>query len=358
MRTYGKNGEMWNQFRTYENFDLAQRRSRLHKGSRRDVRRFEKNREKNIERVRRRALSPDFRLSEYKTRTIYEPKERLIYVLPYADRVVQHAALNVLVPYYLRLFDNDSYSCIPGRGQTAASARTMEMVRRHKWCYESDIRHCFPSINLDILSRLHRVKFRDARFLEFNDRLIYGGMDTAPARRKEVLTKGGELYEVRGWSNCPIGNPTSQWYMNFYLNEWDLFVAHELRLPHVRFCDNGNVYADSLDDAKRAKDATENFYAKVLNLELSKSNIRRCADGIDFVGYRHFPNGKLLVRKSTAKRQRRSLAMLPGKLEAGMITREQMRSSIDSVLGWWKHAQTYNLRRACGVEEMRERFCS
>lgn len=358
MKTYGKGGEMWGKFCSRENFDLAQKHSRLHKGSRRDVRRFEKNVAENLERIRRRAISPDFRLSEYATKTIYEPKERLIYILPYEDRIIQHAALNVLIPYYMRIFDSDSYSCIPGRGQTSASRRTMEFVRRYKWCYESDIRHCFPSINLDILSRLHHEKFRDKRFLEFNDRLIYGETTTESPILTTVLTKRGEPYEVRVWSNCPIGNPTSQWYMNFYLNEWDLFVSHELGLPHVRFCDNGNVYADSLDDAKRAKEATEEFYAKVLNLELSKSNIRRCADGIDFVGYRHFPDGKLLVRKSTVKKQRKMIMRLLEQLEAGLITAEQMRSKIDSVLGWWKHAQTHHLKAAAGIYEMRRKYCA
>lgn len=357
MKTYGKDGEMWEKFCSRENFYLAQKRSRIHKCSRRDVQCFEKKANENLERVRKRAISSDFRLSEYATRKIYEPKERVIYILPYEDRIIQHAALNVLVPYYMRLFDNDSYSCIPGRGQTAASARTMEMVRRHKWCYESDIRHCFPSINLDILSRLHRERFRDVRFMDFNDRLIYGGMDNELAVKNVVFTRNGEPYEVRGWSNCPIGNPTSQWYMNFYLNEWDLFVAHKLRLPHVRFCDNGNVYADSLDDAKRAKEATEEFYATVLNLELSKSNIRRCADGIDFVGYRHFPDGKLLVRKSTVKKQRKMIMRLPKQFEMGLITAGQMRSKIDSVLGWWKHAQTHNLKNAVGIYEMRGKYC-
>lgn len=337
MITYGANGEMWKEFCSYENFNLAQKRSRLHKGTRNDVQRFEKNREENIKKVQEFALSSEFHTSPYKTKTIFEPKERLIYVLPYApDRIVQHAVLNVFMPYYLKMFDYDSYSCIPGRGQTLASRRTMEFVRRYKWCYESDIRHCFPSINHDILSDMHHEKFRDKKFLEVNDKIIYS---------------------IDGETNCPIGNPTSQWYMNFYLNKWDLFVAHKLKLPHIRFCDNGNVYSNSLDDIKRAKDATEEFYAKELKLSLSKSNIRRCADGIDFVGYRHFPNGKLLVRKSTVKKQKKKIEQLPEMLELGLITPEQMRSTIDSILGWWKHAQTFNLKNATGIYEMRRKYC-
>lgn len=356
MTTYGANGEMWERFRTRENFDLAQKRSRLHKGTRHDVQRFERDREKNIEKQMERALSADFHFSEYKTKKIYEPKERIIYVLPYEDRIIQHAALNVLIPYYMRLFDYHSYSCIPGRGQTTASRRTMEFVRRYKWCYESDVHHCFPTINLDILSGMHHEKFRDKKFLEFNDKIIYSINDVNESL-KTVYTADGEPYIVTEKSNCPIGNPTSQWYMNFYLNQWDLYMAHKLKLSHIRFCDNGNVYSNSLDDVKRAKDKTEEFYDKVLNISLSKSNIRRCEDGIDFVGYRHFPNGKLLVRKSTVKKQKKELARLPEMLEVGLITQEQMRSTIDSTLGWWKHAQTYHLKKSTGILEMREAYC-
>lgn len=333
MITYG-NG-MWERFSGYGNFDLAETEASRHKTKRPDVVRFREDRERNIRRVMDWALSPGFRVSPYRRMIVHDTKRREVFVLPHdPDRIVGHAVLNILIPYYMRLFGRDSYSCIPGRGQHAASARTMEYVRRYPWCYESDVRKCFPSIDHDILSRLHWMRFRDRRFLELNDRIIYS---------------------FPGPRNCPIGNATSQWYMNFYLNEWDKMCDHTLHMPHVRFCDNMNVYCRTLDDAKRARDATEEFCARVLKLDLSKSDIRKCADGIDFTGYRHFPDGRLLLRKSTLRRQRRRLRELAAALDAGTVPKERALAKIDSTLGWWKHAQTGALIKASGILDLRSR---
>lgn len=338
MVTYGKDGEMWRDFCTWENFDKAQKRSRLHKGKRYSVRRFEKNRDENLREIMRMCVNGEYHCSPYTTKTIYEPKERLIYILPYApDRIVQHAVMNILIPYYMRMFYADSYSCIEGRGQMLAARKTMALVRRFKYCYELDIHHCFPSINLQLLSDMHHNKFRDKTFLELNDRIIFS---------------------VDGDTNCPIGNFSSQWYMNFYLTLLDNFNMHKVRLPHIRFCDNVNSYANDIGEMHRAEDMQGEFLLKVLKMTTSKSNIKRTEDGIDFVGYRCFPDGKILVRKRTAQKHKRDLKTLVTLRENGLITKEQMRSSVDSMLGWWKHAKTHHLVESTGILRIREKYCA
>lgn len=92
-------GNLWQPIISKDNFILAEKESRKHKTSRHDVIEFEKNLDKNLEEIRQLVITKQFHTSKYKSRKIYEPKERIIYILPYApDRIVQHAIMNVLVP--------------------------------------------------------------------------------------------------------------------------------------------------------------------------------------------------------------------------------------------------------------------
>lgn len=333
MKTYSG---LWQNIITKDNFALAQKKSRREKATRYDVQNFENHLERNLEQVRQLVISKQFHTAEYKSRKIYEPKERIIYVLPYApDRIVQHAIMNVLVPYLEKLFIADSYACIEGRGQTRASLRTMEAIRRNKYCLKCDIHHFYPSINQNILSGMYHKKFSDKDFLELMDDIVFS---------------------FPGGYNCPIGNYTSQWSGNFYLTPLDHFCKHELKIrDYIRYCDDFLLFGNDkayLHDCRRR---IEDFIGKNLELTYSKADVFNVKQGVDFCGYRHFDN-YILVRKSTAKRQIKKLKELPGMYERGEITREQMRSTIDSIGGWLKHANTYNLKKSMQINEIRRQY--
>lgn len=329
-------GNMWQSIISKDNFVLAQKESRKNKTKRYDVINFEKNLDKNLEDIRKLVITKQFHTSEYKSRKIYEPKERIIYILPYApDRIVQHAIMNILVPIMEKLFIADSYACIAGRGQTAASLRTMQAVRRNKYCLKCDIHHFYPSINQSILSEMYHNKFKDKDFLEIMDDIIFS---------------------FPGGYNCPIGNYTSQWSGNFYLTPLDYFCKQELKIrDYIRYCDDFLLFSDDkayLHDCRRK---IEDFIGKNLELTYSKADVFSVKQGIDFVGYRHFDN-YILVRKSTAKRQIKRIKELPGEFESGKITVDNMRSVIDSTAGWLKHANAYNLKKSMRINEIRWRY--
>mgnify|MGYP003571274868 FL=1 len=331
-------GNLWQNIIPKENFDLAELEARRHKTKRHDVMEFEKDRDKNLDEVRELVISKKFHTSPYRSKKIYEPKERIIYILPYApDRIVQHAIMNVLVPIMERLFISDSYACIEGRGQTSASLRTMEAVRRNKYCLKCDIHHFYPSINQNILSEMYHNKFKDKDFLDLMDDIIFS---------------------FPGGYNCPIGNYTSQWSGNFYLTPLDHFCKHELKIrDYIRYCDDFLLFSDDkafLHDCRRK---VEDFIGKNLELTYSKSDVFSVKQGIDFVGYRHFDN-YILVRKSTANKQKRKMLELPSMYENGLITADQMRSTIDSISGWLKHANAYNLKQSMRIKEIRGKYCA
>ena len=166
------------------------------------------------------------------------------------------------------------------------------------------------------------------------------------------------IFSFPGGYNCPIGNYTSQWSGNFYLTPLDHFCKHELKIrDYIRYCDDFLLFSDDkafLHDCRRK---IEDFIGKNLELTYSKSDVFSVKQGIDFVGYRHFDN-YILVRKSTANKQKRKMLELPSMYENGLITADQMRSTIDSISGWLKHANAYNLKQSMRIKEIRGKYCA
>lgn len=337
MVTYGKDGSMWKQLIDKDNFILAQKNSRKGKATMTQIISFEKNLEENLEKVRQSVIQGTFHTSQYRSRTIFEPKKRIIYILPYnPDRIVQHAVMNVLIPYFERIFITDSYACIEGRGQMRASQRTMQAVRNNKYCLKCDIHHFYPSINQNILSKMYHERFRDEKFLSIVDDIIFS---------------------FPGGYNCPIGNYTSQWSGNFYLTKLDMFCKHELKVKdYIRYCDDFLLFGDDKAKLHEYRKRIEDFIGKELELTYSKSDVFSMKQGVDFCGYRHFDN-YILLRKSTAKRQMKTIKELPDRLKRGEITPDEMRSTIDSIIGWLKHARTHNMKIAMNIYKIREEYC-
>lgn len=329
MKTY-KN--LWVQIITKENFDLAYKNARKGKTRRRDVREFEKDAERKLEEIRQSVINKTFTTSEYRHKEIFEPKKRTIYILPFQDRIVQHAIMNILAPLMEKLFIKDSYACISGRGQHKASMRTMQAIRRNKYCLKCDIRKFYPSINQSILSKMFHEKIRDKDLLFLLDDIIFS---------------------FPGEKNVPIGNYTSQWFGNFYLTKLDMYVKHTLKIKdYIRYCDDFMLFGNDKKYLHYCRVKIQEFLLKELELEYSKSDVFNVKQGVDFCGYRHFRN-YILLRKSTAKRQLRKVRKLAKLYQENRISKEKLRSKVESVRGWIKHAKTHNLQIAMDLEVLR-----
>ena len=325
---------LWEQFITEENFHTAVINSQLGKKHQRQIREFNRDREENERKVRELAISGSFRTSRYKEKTIYEPKERIIYKLPYnPDRIVQHAIMNVLKPIFVNLMIENTFACIEGRGQLTASIKCSEYVRRNKYCLKCDIHHFYPSINQQILSnKLHRI-IRDKRFMEIVDDVVFS---------------------FPGGYNCPIGNYCSQWFGNYYLSFLDNFVLHELKCgDYERYCDDFQLFSNDKDYLKECRNRIKVFLKEELDLEFSKADIFNTKQGVDFCGYRSF--GKyVLIRKSTAKRIRRKYKKIENEIGSGeKYNRKRRLGQVASGYGVMKHACSYNFRKAVHYTELK-----
>lgn len=330
MKTYK---HLWDDFERYDNFDLACINSQKDKSNQRQIREFNTDRDNNLKAVWRMAISGLFHTSLYKEKKIYEPKERIIYKLPYnPDRIVQHAIMNVLKPIMVNLFIENTFACIEDRGQYKASLKCSEYVRRNDYCLKCDIRKFYPSICQRILSeKLHRL-IKDDRFMAIIDDVIFS---------------------FPGGYNCPIGNYCSQWFGNYYLSFLDNFVLHELKCgEYQRFCDDFLLFSNDKSYLHDCKIRIEDFLQKELELTFSKAEVFSTKQGVDFVGYRHFKK-YVLVRKGTAKRLKRRFRNIDENLKDGNIIKiDKVMGQVASGHGLMKHACSHHLRKSIEYERI------
>lgn len=327
-----RHGNLWDKITELDNIYLAYKKARKGKSWQNTISRFDDDLDENIFNIRDALIEKTFTTSPYTEKMIYEPKQRIIYKLPFnPDRVVQHALMNVLEPVWSGLFIHDSYACRTGKGIHAASRRTMDFIRvagHGAYCLKMDISKFYPSIDHDTLFGIVRRKIKCPDTLWLLEDIIYS---------------------IPGGKNVPIGNYTSQWLGNLYMNELDQFLKHEMKIRYyIRYCDDFVLLHQDKRFLRLVAEEIERFLAERLDLSLSKNDIFPVQQGIDFLGYRHFPN-HILVRKSTAKRIKHRMQELPRKLARGEISLDQYRSSIASTEGWLLWANSHNFKQSLGL---------
>lgn len=329
-----RHGKLYEKITSWANIKLAYTRARKGKTWQRQVRMFDSDADENLKKIQQMLANKAFRASRYRTKRIHEPKERVIYIVPFSpDRIVHHALMNVLEPIYKPMFIHDSYACIEGKGLHAGSQRTMEFVRAKKYCLKCDISKFFPSMKHDIIFNIIKRKIKCKDTLGLIKVIIYG---------------------LGGGRNVPIGNYTSQWFGNIYLNELDQRVKHVYKVKHyIRYCDDFLFFHDDKNELRKIAKDVKTFLDERLGLKMSKCNLFPVSQGVDFLGYRHFPR-YVLLRKSTATRVKRRLKVLPRLFAVGRITFETLRSCIASYTGWMRWANCHNFGLKLQLDNLQE----
>lgn len=331
-----RHGNLWPKITAMENIVSAYHAARRCKRKMQNVITFEKNADKNLKVIQEGLLAKTFSTSRYQSKWIQEPKLRQIFVLPFApDRIVQHALMRVIEPIWDKLMIFDSYACRNGKGQHKGSLRTMQLVREYKYCLKADVAKFYPSVDQQIMAGIVRKKIKCKDTLWLLDDIIYS---------------------FPGGKNVPIGNYTSQWLGNLYLNELDQYLKHTHKVKaYLRYCDDICIFSNDKRLLHDLKMIIADFLESRLMLKYSYAEVFPVSHGVDFLGYRHFPR-HILLRKKTALRVKRRLAKLPGKLARGEISKDQFRSSLASTRGWLKWACTHNLSLSLKLDEL-EALC-
>ena len=330
-----RHGHLWDKFVDVNNLRLAVKNAAKGKRWQRKIQKILSREEACIQELHERLVSGQYRTSSYKTKLIYEPKVRTIFILPfYPDRIVHHAIMQVLEPIWDGLLISDTYACRVGKGQHAGSKRCMQWVRQYKYCLKCDVSKFYPSIDHEILKAIIRKKIKDPLMLNLLDEIIGS---------------------VPDGKNVPIGNYLSQWFGNIYLNELDMLIKVEKRIkPYLRYCDDFVIFSNNKDELHALAAEVKEFLATKLLLRLSKCEVFPVSQGVDFLGYRHFPQGYILVRKSTAKRVKRRMSTLLNDLKSGRIDVDTAVSKVASTEGWIKHANTKNFRVSLKLNDIKK----
>jgi hypothetical protein len=146
------------------------------------------------------------------------------------------------------------------------------------------------------------------------------------------------IYSDGGGQNLPIGNLCSQWMGNLYMHELDIYIKNHMRVRHyIRYCDDFCIFSNDKSELADLRDNIRGFLDDRLRLAFSKSEIFPISSGLDFLGYRHFPDF-ILLRKRTAKKIMKRMR----RITCGT---DRARGQVASANGWMKFACSYNLRK-------------
>ncbi len=248
-----RHGRLWENVVSFEALLRAAEQARRGKRFRPDVAAFHFNLEHELWALHEELSTKTYRPGAYRSFHIYEPKLRQISAAPYRDRVVHHALVNVLEPIYERTFIDDSYACRKGKGTHAAVDRCQHFARRFRYVLKADVQKFFPSLDHEILKSLVARKVKDRDVLWLVNRIID---HSNPQEEVQNWFPGDDLFipgeRRRG---IPIGNQTSQFFANVYLDPLDHFVKERLGIKgYVRYVDDFLVFSD---DKRRLADMRE-----------------------------------------------------------------------------------------------------
>ncbi|MDL1911162.1 RNA-directed DNA polymerase [Chloroflexi bacterium CFX6] len=273
---------------------------------------------------------------------IHEPKKRLISAAPFRDRVVHHALCNITVPYFERLFIPDSYANQTGKGTHRALDRCTQFARRYKYVLQCDVKQFFPSIDHAVLREILAKMLPDESVMWLVDRILASGRGVLSEEYEMVYFPHDDLFASQRPRGLPIGNLTSQWWANCYLNPFDQFIKRELGCRgYVRYVDDFLLFSDSklelLYWRERILERLEKFR---LTLHEGSAYPKPVTEGIPFLGFQIFPQHRRLKSRKGYAFRRKLLHLM--KIASGA----KINASIQGWINHVHYGDTFGLRRS------------
>lgn len=315
---------------TFDNLLKAHQRASIGKVNRIELLKFNIDLETNIHSILKQLESNSYKLGKYRIFTIYEPKERVIKCLPYKDRIVQQWYIYEFIkPYIMNKFIYSTCACIDGRGTHFAVRLTQKYMRIMKRKYNKyyilklDIKKYFYNIDKDILYNIMAEYISDKKLLNLTYKFIYDD--------KEQV-------------GIPIGNYTSQYFANIYLDKLDKYIKEVLKIKYyVRYMDDFVILVSSKDECIFLKEKISQYLKNNLHLELnSKSRYYPNKMGVNFCGYRIYET-HILIRTRSKRKIKKNMKLWKKLSANNKLDKTKMSLSLNSWLGHVKHANSYNL---------------
>lgn len=313
---------------TFTKMMEAHYRARKGKTKKKELIIFEMDLETNIVKMVDEIANNKYKFGEYREFNVYEPKERIIRSLPYRDRIVHQWYVEEFIkPYFFKRFIKDTYACLDGRGTHIAVKNTQKYMRKMKRKYgnyyvlKCDVKKYFYSIDKNILINILRKRIADNKIIEFS---------------KVILDDGNDI-------GIPIGNYTSQYFANIYLNELDYYVKNKLNIEYyVRYMDDFVILVQTKEEAMHILESIRWFLKNTLKLELNhKSKYFPNRYGIDFCGYRIYET-HILLRKRFKKKVKKSIILWKKLKRENKFNKTKYLLSINSIIGHASHANSFD----------------
>lgn len=345
-------GYLWPHIIEFENLWQAARQAQQGKRFRPNVLAFNHELEANLLQLQAELQTRTYQPGDYRTFEIIDPKPRLISAAPYRDRVVHHALCNVIMPLIERSFIDDSYANRVGYGTHKALRRAVQFARSRRFVLQCDIRKYFPSIDHTLLKQQMRRWLKCPDTLWLVDTII----DNSNPQSEELVYFPGDtlLTPLERRAGLPIGNLTSQFFANMYLNAFDHWVKESLKIRnYLRYVDDFLLFGDDWQQLADAKEAiATQMTALRLQLHPIKTQLFETRHGLNFVGFRILPLGDtfpkdicIRVRNDNLRRSRLRLKQLQHDYAIGHLSLADLVQRLRSWEAHLMHGDTHRLRR-------------
>ncbi|MCA9351883.1 group II intron reverse transcriptase domain-containing protein [Patescibacteria group bacterium] len=332
--------QLYGQIISVENLFLSWEKFSKGKRGKPDVAFFERHLEENIFALHRELKAKIYQHGSYTNFYIRDPKVRYISKASVRDRIVHHALFRVLSTIFEPTFIATSFSCQIGKGNHEGVEVLAQLARKvsqnyTKPCFalKCDIKKFFDSVDHQILLSIMTKRVRDVATMDLV-RDIVGSYYVSQT----------DLFHRQG---IPIGNLTSQLFANIYMNEFDQFIKHQLKVQHyLRYTDDFIILSDSKDEFDTLLLQVKMFLQEKLHLSLHKHkvNVRTLHQGIDFLGYVVKPHYRIL-RTKTRKRLIRCMNARIEAYQSGRLGEEKVFQSLHSYQGMMCHAHEYRFTK-------------
>lgn len=330
-----------------ENLQLAFKKARKGKTKKWYVKEFETNLENELTKLKFELETQTYKPKPLKRFVIRDPKTRVIYASDFRDRVVHHAICNLIEPIFEKIFICDTYANRKNKGVHVALKRFDEFKRKITrngglvenakdnnmvtgYALKADIKHYFDTVDHEILLKILKKKIDDEKVLN----LI------------KIILNNHDM-EIKG-KGMPIGNLTSQFFANVYLNELDYYIKHNLKAKYyIRYVDDFVIINRSKEQLYLYKWLIENFLKQRLKLELrpEKSKIIPLHNGLNFLGFRTFYHYKTPKKSNLIKIEKR-IEELEDAFQNNLIDRNKLNDVLNGWNSYLSVGNTYNSRKS------------
>ncbi len=276
---------------------------------------------------------------------VHEPKRRKISAAPFRDRVVHHALCQVIEPVFEVRFIAHSYANRVGFGTHRALNQLQEWARRCRYVLRADVVRHFPSLDHAVLRAKLARQIADAQVLWLIDTILASGAGVLDDEYSPVYFPGDDLFAIYRPRGLPIGNLTSQFWSNVYLNDFDWFVTRELGCAaYLRYVDDFVLFGDDKRTLWQWKNAIiDRLAMERLTIHEAQTQVSPTRCGIPWLGFVVYPSHRLLKRRNAVNFTRKFERNLDD-YRSGRISFAELDASVQGWINHVRFADTWGLR--------------